>query len=144
MRGRVRLTHNLRTRNDESASVVEELEDTLGVQDVEDLRKLSEFMYEGQATIREKHARLMEKARNRGYQPSSSASSHATFGSRQSSSSGTGHGKGGKRDLKEGPLISRSSEHVALTATVLDTGLVIRFVRQKTNTMRRRTLRVVL
>ena len=33
---------------------------------------------------------------------------------------------------------------VALTATVSDTGLVIRFVRQKTNTMRRHILRVVL
>ena len=37
---------------DELASVVEELEDTLGVQDVEDLRELSESMF-GLATIRE-------------------------------------------------------------------------------------------
>ena len=34
--------------------------------------------------------------------------------------------------------------HVALTATVLDTGPVIRFVRQETNTMRRHILQVVL
>ena len=65
---------------DELVSVVEELEDTSDVQDVEDLRELSESMYEGLATIRETHAKLREKTRNRGYQLSSSASSHAAFG----------------------------------------------------------------
>ena len=40
---------------DEVASVVDESEDTLDVQDVEDLRALSESMYEGLATIRETH-----------------------------------------------------------------------------------------
>ena len=74
---------------DELASVVEELEDTLYVQDVEDLRELSESMYGGLATIRETHAKLRERTRNRGCQPSSSASFHAAFGSRQSSLSGS-------------------------------------------------------
>ena len=60
---------------DELASVVEELEDTLGVQDVEDLREFSESMYEGLATIKETHAKLREKTR----------SSHAAFGSRHAS-----------------------------------------------------------
>ena len=78
---------------DELASVVDELEGTLDVKDVEDLRELSESMYEGLATIRETHPRLRERPRNRGHQPSSSASSHATFGSRASSPSGTGRGK---------------------------------------------------
>ena len=82
---------------DELASAVEELEDTLDVQDVKDLRELSESMYEGLATIRETHAKLRKKTRNRGYHPSSSASSHAAFGSRQSSLSGSGRGKGKQR-----------------------------------------------
>ena len=82
---------------DELASVVEELEDTLDVQDVEDLRELSESMCEGLATIRETHAVLRERTRNRGYQPSSSASSHAAFCSRQSPVSGSGRGKGKTR-----------------------------------------------
>ena len=69
----------------------------LDVQDVEDLREISESMYEGLATIRETHAKLREKTRNRGYQPSSSASSLAAFGSRQSSMSGSGRGKGKTR-----------------------------------------------
>ena len=43
----------------ELASVVEKLEDTLDVQDVEDLRELSKRMYEGLATIRETHAAVM-------------------------------------------------------------------------------------
>ena len=73
--------------------MVEELEDTLDVQDVEVLRELSESMYEGLATTRETHAKLREKTRNRGYQPSSSASSHTAFGSRRSSLSGSGRGK---------------------------------------------------
>ena len=93
---------------DELASVVEELEDTLGVQDVEDLRELSESMYEGLATIKETHARLREKTRNRGYQPSSSASSHAVFGSQHASLSGTGRGRGKTRP-KRGLSIRRSS-----------------------------------
>ena len=50
-------------------------------------------MYEGLATIREAHAMLRETTRNRGYQPSSPASSHTTFDSRASSSSGSGRGK---------------------------------------------------
>ena len=75
---------------DELASVVEELEDTLDVQNVEDLRHHSESMYERLATIDETRAKLREKTRNRGYQPSSTASSHAAFGSRQSSLSGSG------------------------------------------------------
>ena len=48
------------------ASVVEEQEDTLDVQDVEDLREFSESMCEGLATFRETHAKLREKTRNRG------------------------------------------------------------------------------
>ena len=77
---------------EELASVVEELEDTLNVQDVEDLRELSESMYEGLASIRETHAKLREKTRNRGYQPSSFSYSRAAFGSRHASLSGTGRG----------------------------------------------------
>ena len=42
-----------------------------------------------------------------------------------------------RRDLKEGLYIKRNLQHVVLTATVLDTGLVIWFVRQKTSTMRK-------
>ena len=56
---------------DELASVVEELRDTLDVQNVEDLRELSESMNEGLATNKETHVKLREKTRNRGYQPSS-------------------------------------------------------------------------
>ena len=52
-------------------------------------------MYEGLATIRETHAMLSEKTRNRGYQPSSSAS--------QSSLSGSGRGKVRTRP-KGGPV----------------------------------------
>ena len=48
---------------DELASVVEELEDTLDVQNVEDLRHHTESMYEGLATIRETHAKLRDKKR---------------------------------------------------------------------------------
>ena len=59
---------------------------------MEDLRELSESIYEGLAIIRETHAKLRETT-NRGYQPSSSASSHAAFGSRHASLSGTGRGK---------------------------------------------------
>ena len=100
--------------------VVEELEDTLGVQDVEDLRELSESMSEGLATITETHAQLREKTRNRGYQPSSSASSHAAFG-KHAPLSGTGRGKG-----KTGPegesvhqkkLVTRFADSHDLVAT---------------------------
>ena len=42
---------------DELASVVQELEDTLDVHDVEDLRELSDSMCEGLATIRETRAK---------------------------------------------------------------------------------------
>ena len=87
------LTAAFEREMDELASVVEELEDTLDVQDVEDLRELSESMYEGLATIKETHAKLREKTSNRGYQPSSSASSHPAFGSRHASLSGTSRGK---------------------------------------------------
>ena len=45
-----------------------------------DWRELSESMYEGLATIRETHAELRDKTRNRGYQHSSSSSSHSIFG----------------------------------------------------------------
>ena len=76
------LTAAFEREMDELASVVEGLEDTSDVQDVEDLRELSESMYEGLATIKETHAKLREKTRNRGYQPSSSASCHAALGSR--------------------------------------------------------------
>ena len=79
------LTAAFESEMDGLASVVEELEDTLDVQDVEDLRELSESMYEGLATIRKTHAKVREKTRNRGCQPSSSASSHAAFGSRHAS-----------------------------------------------------------
>ena len=87
---------------DELASVVEELEDNLDVQDVEDLRELSESMYEGLATIRETHAKLREKRRIAviSLPPSSY---HAAFGSRQSPLSGSGRGKGKTRP-KEGSV----------------------------------------
>ena len=91
------LTAAFEREMDELASEVEELEDALDVQDVEDLRELSKSMYGELATIRETHAKLREKTRNRGYQPSSSASSHTAFGSRQSSLSGGGQGKGKTR-----------------------------------------------
>ena len=91
------LTVAFESEMDALASVVEELEDTLVVQDVQDLRELSESMHEGLATIRETHAKLREKTRNGGYQPSLSASSHAAFGSRKSSFSGSGRGKGKTR-----------------------------------------------
>ena len=116
------LTAAFEREMDELASAVEELEDTLDVQDVEDLRELSESMYEGLATIRETHAKLRETTTNRGYQRSSSGSSHADFGSRQSSICSSGRGKG----------------------TVSDTGLVIRSVRRKTNIMIKHMSRVVL
>ena len=101
---------------------MEELEDTLDVQDVEDLRELS---------------KLREKTRNRGYQPSSSASSHAAFGSRQSTLSGGGRGNGSTEE-------TRNSKLVVMTATVSDTGLVIRSVWRKTKMMCRHMSRVVL
>ena len=88
------LTAAFEREMDELVSVVEELEDTLDVQDVNRRRELSEPMYEGLARIRQTHAKLREKTRNRGYQPSSSASSHAAFGSRHASLTGTGRGKG--------------------------------------------------
>ena len=69
------LTTAFEREMDELASVVEELEDTLGVQDVEDLREFSESVYERPATIKETHAKLREKTR----------SSHAAFGSRHTS-----------------------------------------------------------
>ena len=87
--------------------VVEELEDTLGVQDVEDVRELSESMSEGLATITETHAHLREKTRNRGYQPSSSASSHASFGKRHAPSALDV--EKARRDLKESLFIKRNS-----------------------------------
>ena len=87
---------------DELASVVDELENTLDVQDVEDLRELSESMYEGLATIRETH-----KDEESRLPASSSASSHATFGSPQSSSSGTGAVKG-RQDREEGLSIRKN------------------------------------
>ena len=61
------LTAAFEREMDELASVVEELADTLDVQDVEDLRELSDSMYEGLATIKKTHAKLREKTRNRGY-----------------------------------------------------------------------------
>ena len=51
---------------------------------------------------RHTHGKLREKTRSRRYQPSS-ASSHEAFGSRQSSMSGTGRGKG-KQDFKGGSV----------------------------------------
>ena len=60
------LTAAFEREMDELASVVEELEDTLDVQVVEDLRELSESMYEGLVTTRETHAKLREKTRKRG------------------------------------------------------------------------------
>ena len=90
---------------DELASMIEDLEDTVDVQDVEDLREVSESMYEGLATIRETHAKPRE-TRNRGYQPSSSASARAAFASRHASLSGTGRWKGKKRP-KEGSVYQK-------------------------------------
>ena len=69
------LTTAFKREMDELASVEEELEDTLGVRDVEDLREFSESMYEELATVKETHAKLREKTRN----------SHAAFGSRHAS-----------------------------------------------------------
>ena len=69
------LTTAFKREMDALASVVEELEDTLGVQEVEDLREFSESMYEELATIKETQAKLREKTR----------SSHAAFGSRHAS-----------------------------------------------------------
>ena len=104
--------------------MVEELEGTSDGQDVEDLRELAESMYEGLATIRETHAMLREKTRNRGYQPSSSAS--------QSSLSGNGRGKVRTRP-KGGSVQQKKLVTRCFDCTVLDTGLVIRFAckRQK-------------
>ena len=81
MRRRVRLTTAFEREMDELASVLEELQDILDVQDVEDLREHSESVYQGLATIKETHKTLREKTKNRGYQPCSSASSRAAFGS---------------------------------------------------------------
>ena len=50
-------------------------------------------MYEGLSTIKETHEKLRENEESR-TQPSSSASSHAAFGSRHESLSGDGRGKG--------------------------------------------------
>ena len=55
----------------------------------------------------------------------------------------TRHGKTGRYTAHETDA-QDAAFHVALTATVSDNGLVIRFVWQKTNTMRRNILRVVL
>ena len=49
------LTEAFEREMDELAPVVEELDDTFDVQDAEDLREVSESMYEGLATIRETH-----------------------------------------------------------------------------------------
>ena len=51
------LTAAFEREMDELASMVGELGDTLDEQDVEDLRELSESMYEGLGTIRETHAK---------------------------------------------------------------------------------------
>ena len=92
------LTAAVEREMDELVSVVEELEDTLDAQDVEDLRELSQSPCTTDSSpFRETHAKLRDKTRNRGYQPSSSASSRAAFGSRQSSLSGGGRGKGKTR-----------------------------------------------
>ena len=101
-------------------------------------------MYEGLATIRETHAKLRERTRNRGYQPSSSASSHETFDSRQSSLSCSGRGKGKTRPQGGSVQQKKVVTLFFLTATVSDTGPVIRSVRRKTNMMRRHMARVVL
>ena len=93
------LTAAFEREMDELASVVEELEDTLDVQDVEHLRELSESLYEGLAAIKDTHAKLSDQTRNRGYQPSSSASSHAAFGSRHARAALVA--EKGKQDLKE-------------------------------------------
>ena len=90
------LTAAFEREMDELATVVEEPEDTLKVQDLEDLRELSESMHEGLATICETHKNEVENEASR-YQPSSSASSHAAFNSRQSSLRGSGRGKGKTR-----------------------------------------------
>ena len=81
------MTTAFKREMDVLASVVEELEDTLGVHDVEDVQEFSESVYEGPATIKETHAKLREKTR----------SSHAAFGSRHAYLSGTGGGKGKTR-----------------------------------------------
>ena len=77
---------------DELASVVDELEDTWTSKTWKICENFQSPCMRGSPPS-EKHT----TTRNRGYQPSSSASSHATFGLRQSSSSGTGRGKGKTR-----------------------------------------------
>ena len=52
------LTAAFEREMDELASVVEEMEDTLDVQDVEGLRELSDSTCEGLANIRETHAKV--------------------------------------------------------------------------------------
>ena len=49
------LTTAFEREMDDLASLVEELGDTLDVQDVEDLRELADPMYEGLATTKNKH-----------------------------------------------------------------------------------------
>ena len=93
------MTTAFKREMDELASVVEELEDTLGVQDVEDLREFSGSVYEGPATIKETHAKLREKIR----------SSHAAFGSPHAPLSGNGRGKGKTRP-KGGSVVCTSKE----------------------------------
>ena len=75
------LTAAFEREMDELASVVEELEDTLDVQGVKDLRELSESMYEGLATI----------------QVGGENEESRLPASRQSSMSSTGRGKGKTR-----------------------------------------------
>ena len=99
------LTAAIEREMDQLASVVEVLEDTMDVLNVEDLRELSESMYERLATIKETYAKLREKTRNRGYQPSSSTSSHAAFGSRRARGKSKMRPRGGSVHQKK--LVTR-------------------------------------
>ena len=75
------------------ASAVEELEDSLDVQDEEAVRALSESTYEGTCDHQRNPCKVEGKTMNRVHQLSSSTSFHKTFGSRVSSSNGAGWGK---------------------------------------------------
>ena len=92
---------------DELVSVVEELEDTLDVQDVEHLRELSESMYE--ATIKETH-----KVEGENEEPSKPAFLVSCFLSRSVRFATIIRERHwsrirDKQDLKEGLFIRRSS-----------------------------------
>ena len=139
------MTRTPRRRNrarelDDLASSVEKLEDTLDVQDVKDVREVSESMYEGLATIRETHAKLREKGDSPLPAFLVSLLSHNFWFARVILERRWPRERKDETKRRVG-----EPERVALTSTVLDIGLVtLSFTRSiGTNTMLRRTLRVV-